>query len=81
MTILKDKKTAIIFGASGLVGGFCIKALLENEAYQEVRSFGRRKLSINHEKLTQFIIDFEQMEEIEPQIKGHDVFILSLIHI
>ena len=75
MTLLKDKKTAIIFGASGLVGGFCIKALLENEAYQEVRSFGRRKLSINHEKLTQFIIDFEQMEEIEPQIKGHDVFI------
>jgi len=75
MTILKDKKTAIIFGASGLIGGFCLKALLEKNVYQEVRSFGRRRLPIVHDKLTQFILDFEQIAEMAEQIKGHDVFI------
>lgn len=75
MTIIKDKKTAIIFGASGLVGGYCLQALLQQEVYTEVRSFGRRKLSIAHEKLTQYVIDFNEMEASEQEIKGNDVFI------
>ncbi len=75
MTILKDKKTAIIFGASGLIGGHCLRALLQQEAYIEVRSFGRRKLPVAHEKLKQFVLDFEKMEELTSEIKGNDVYI------
>ncbi len=75
MTIIKDKKTAIIFGASGLVGGYCLRLLLERETYHEVRSFGRRKLPVNHEKLTQYLIDFEAMDADADKIKGNDVFI------
>ena len=75
MTILKDKKTAIIFGASGLVGGHCLQALLQQEAYIEVRSFGRKLLPITHQKLKQFILDFDKMAEIDKEIKGEDVYI------
>jgi len=75
MTIIKDKKTAIIFGASGLVGGHCLRALLQQEVYTEVRSFGRRRLPVAHEKLTQYVIDFEEMEVFEEKIKGDDIFI------
>lgn len=75
MTIIKDKKTAIIFGASGLVGGYCLEALLQQEAYTQVRSFGRRKLPVAHEKLTQYVIDFEEMGALEQEIKGNDIFI------
>jgi len=75
MTILKDKKTAIIFGASGLIGGYCLKVLLKQEVYREVRSFGRKKLPITHENLTQFILDFDKMEELAQEIKGNDIFI------
>jgi len=75
MTIIKDKKTAIIFGASGLVGGHCLQALLQQEIYHEVQSFGRRKLLIAHEKLTQYVIDFDKMEASGQEIKGNDVFI------
>lgn len=75
MTIIKDKKVAIIFGASGLIGRHCLQALLRQDAYQEIRSFGRRKLSVVHEKLTQFVLDFEKMEELTQEIKGNDIFI------
>lgn len=75
MTIIKDKKTAIIFGASGLIGGHCLRQLLSTSAYDKVRSFGRRKLLITHDKLEQIVFDFEEMEEYATQIKGHDVFI------
>ncbi len=75
MTILKDKKTAIIFGASGLVGGHCLRALLEQEAYIEVRSFGRKLLPIKHQKLKQFILDFDKMAEMDKEVKGQDVYI------
>lgn len=75
MTILKDKKTAIIFGASGLVGGYCLQALLQQEAYTEVRSFGRKLLPVKHQKLKQFILDFDEMAEMDKEIKGEDVYI------
>lgn len=75
MTITKNKKTAIIFGASGLVGGHCLQALLQEEAYTKVISFGRKKMSITHDKLVQQLIDFEEMEAVEKEIKGDDLFI------
>ena len=75
MQIIKDNKTAIIFGASGLVGGYCLTALLEKESYAKVISFGRRLLPTKHEKLVQHTIDFDKMEESAALIKGNDVFI------
>ena len=75
MTIIKDNKTAVIFGASGLVGGHCLRLLLERKTYQQVRSFGRRLLPLKHDKLRQYVIDFEEMEMDAEQIKGNDVFI------
>lgn len=75
MTILKDKKTAIIFGGSGLIGGHCLQALLQQEAYTQVRSFGRKLLPITHQKLKQFILDFDEMEDMDKEIKGQDVYI------
>ena len=75
MTIIKDKKVAIIFGASGLIGGHCLRELLFRDTYHKVRSFGRRKLPMEHEKLEQFLIDFDQMEECAEKIQGNDTFI------
>jgi uncharacterized protein YbjT (DUF2867 family) len=75
MQIIKDKKTALIFGASGLVGGHCLQELLDGDAYHKVISFGRRKLNIVHSKLIQEVIDFDEMKESAALIKGNDVFI------
>jgi uncharacterized protein YbjT (DUF2867 family) len=46
-------KTAIIAGASGLVGSALLPLLLDSEEYDKVISVGRKKLSIEHPKLQQ----------------------------
>jgi len=75
MTITKNNKTAIVFGASGLIGRHCLQALLKQEAYTKVVSFGRKLLPVSDEKLVQKVIDFEELATYDKAIKGDDVFI------
>lgn len=72
--IKEGKKTAILFGGSGLVGGFCLDLLLESPIYSRVLSFGRKKLKKEHEKLEQHIIDFDRLTEAKKLIRGNDLF-------
>jgi len=72
--IKEGKKTAILFGGSGLVGGFCLDLLLESPIYAKVISFGRKKLNKEHKKLEQIVIDFDKLSESENLIQGNDLF-------
>lgn len=72
--ITKNNKTAILFGATGLVGGHCLRQLLVHPAYKKVIAIGRRKLKLSHEKLQQHVIDFDKLEDYSHLIKGHDLF-------
>lgn len=74
MEIIKNNKTAILFGASGLVGGQCLHQLLEHPAYKKVISIGRRQLDIEHERLEQHVIDFDTLDAYKHLIQGHDLF-------
>ena len=59
-------RTALLLGGSGLVGGFCLQALLEDPIYTAVVSFGRRELAIApHPKLVQKTVDFEKLVSVE----------------
>lgn len=59
-------KTALLLGGSGLVGGFCLQALLEEPAYTGVVSLGRRELAIApHPKLLQKTVDFGKLASLE----------------
>jgi uncharacterized protein YbjT (DUF2867 family) len=71
------KKRAVIAGASGLIGGELMNILLEGQAFDEVLVVVRKKLLINHEKLSQLVIHFDQMEDYEKSISG-DVFFCCL---
>ena len=55
-------KTALIAGATGLVGGFLLKRLLGSPSYDRVIAVTRRSLGISHPKLTEIITDFETLE-------------------
>ncbi|MGB0862010.1 MAG: oxidoreductase [Saprospiraceae bacterium] len=68
------KKTALIAGASGLVGGHCLATLLENDNYSKVISIGRRALTITHSKLEQHIIDFNKLESYQTLFEVNHVF-------
>ena len=54
-------RTALVAGASGLVGGFLLDALLEDSQYREVHSLGRRPLPRQHPKLVQHTVDFARL--------------------
>ena len=66
------KKTALLLGASGLVGGHLLRQLLESPHYAHVVAFVRRPLELNHPKLRQEILDFDQPDA--SKIKGDDLF-------
>ncbi len=69
-----NKRTAIIFGASGLIGNELLHLLLSNKNYHSILSFGRKKLDIDHPKLEQFLIDFEELDSYSEQLKAEDVY-------
>jgi uncharacterized protein YbjT (DUF2867 family) len=71
---IQDSKSAIIFGATGLVGNFVLKQLLEDEHYGEVKIFVRKSTGIKHSKLVESIIDFDKLENYRNEIKCDDFF-------
>jgi len=69
---LRNDRTALIAGASGLVGRELIATLLADPRYGAVLSIGRRNQSIEHPKLKQLIVDFRAIPTLPPV---EDVFI------
>jgi uncharacterized protein YbjT (DUF2867 family) len=72
--LVKDDKTALLFGATGLIGGYCLNFLLASPAYNKVKVFTRKELDFDNEKLEQHKIDFDKLENYKDLIKGDDVF-------
>jgi len=54
-----NSRTAVLLGASGLVGGSCLKALVDDADYTRVLTFGRRELpaQMTRAKVTQRVAD------------------------
>ncbi len=71
----KKNKTAILLGATGLVGSHILTLLLKNDNYEKVVAPTRRPLSILHEKLVNPVIDFEKMTENPSLFTGNDLFL------
>ncbi len=59
MANLVKMKTAMVYGASGLVGESLVRLLLGHSAYSKITILVRKKISLNHEKLVQLIVDFD----------------------
>lgn len=67
-------KTALLVGASGLVGGSCLQLLLEEPVYSTVKVLVRKRLPVQHDKLEQIVVDFDRLEEFKNEIIGDAVF-------
>ena len=68
------KKKAIVVGATGLIGGFCVQELLINSRYAQVLVLTRKPLRIKHPKLKHLVVDFDHLERVAPQLKANDIF-------
>ena len=74
MEITKSKKTAVLLGATGLIGGYCLDYLLKAPAYGKVTVLTRTKLELKHEKLDQHIINFDLLEDYRSLLRANDIF-------
>lgn len=67
-------KTAIIIGATGLIGKHLTKLLLEDSRYSKVKIFVRRTTGISNPKLEEHIVDFNLLPKWKTKISGDDLF-------
>ncbi|MEE1675385.1 NAD(P)H-binding protein [Agarivorans aestuarii] len=68
-------KTAIVIGATGLVGSALLEQLLADKSWHKVRVFGRTNTGLQAAKLEEHIVDFTNIEDWQQLIQGHSLFI------
>jgi len=72
-------KRVVIVGASGMVGGYALRYLLEDPAVGGVTSIGRRTLKVSHPKLTEILhSDFADCSPLAAALTGHDAAVYCL---
>ncbi|HET6166851.1 MAG TPA: NAD-dependent epimerase/dehydratase family protein, partial [Marmoricola sp.] len=59
-------RTAVIAGATGLVGRRLLDTLLADGTWDEVVSVGRREVDLAHRRLEQRIVDFAALDALTP---------------
>ncbi|MBK9096532.1 MAG: NAD-dependent epimerase/dehydratase family protein [bacterium] len=67
-------KTAIVIGATGLIGKSLVNILLADNRYQIIKIFARRSTGINQPKLIEHLIDFDEIEKWKNLIVGDELF-------
>ncbi|OGX83815.1 NAD-dependent epimerase/dehydratase family protein [Hymenobacter glacialis] len=68
------RKTALLVGATGLIGSHLLPLLLESERYAKVIVVGRKAVPTVHPKLTQVVTEFDKLEDVSLQLIADDVF-------
>ena len=67
-------KTALVFGSSGLVGQQLVQQLIQNNSYQKIKLFIRKKPDIQNPKIEFIETKFDNLEILFSNIKGDDCF-------
>lgn len=67
-------RSALLLGATGLVGGHVLDLLLDDPAYGGVRVLGRRPVPREHPELRQETVDFDRLRDCAELVRAQDVF-------
>ena len=67
-------RKALLLGATGLIGGYCLESLLNDPNYSEVIALVRKPLLKTHRKLKEVITKFDNLEHELSSVQAHDVF-------
>ena len=72
-------KRVVIVGASGMVGGYALRFLLEDPAVGGVTAIGRRSLGVTHPKLTEILHrDFADCSALAGALSDQDATVFCL---
>jgi uncharacterized protein YbjT (DUF2867 family) len=64
MSSFVDQRKVLLAGATGLVGGQILRALLADRTVSVVHALSRRALTVNHPKLQVHLVDFSRLPEL-----------------
>ena len=67
-------KTALVFGSSGLVGEQLVQRLIQNNSFQKIKLFVRKKPNIQNPKIEIIETKFDNLEILSSEIKGDSCF-------
>lgn len=68
------QKTALLAGATGLVGAALLPLLLADARYAKVVVVGRHPAALAHPKLAQVVTGLDRLEAVRGQLAADDVF-------
>jgi len=66
-------QTAVVIGATGLIGSHVLEQLLNNDYFDVVRVLVRRQLDTNHPKLQQQVVDFNDINDYTNKFGPGDI--------
>ncbi len=72
------RKTAVVLGATGLIGKHLVQELLENEFFSKVKILVRKPISLNHPKADVQVVNFNDEKDIAAKIDIGDVIFCSI---
>ena len=69
----------VIVGASGMVGGYALRYMLDHFGIGRITSIGRKKLPISHPRLEEVLHqDFSDCSSLTPATSGQDACLFCL---
>ncbi len=67
-------KTALLAGATGLIGKQLLDLLLQSDRYSVVKVVSRKPVETQHAKLQNLVVDFDQLSNHTSSLQADDVF-------
>ncbi|MCD6091261.1 MAG: NAD(P)H-binding protein [Bacteroidales bacterium] len=68
------KKTAIVLGATGLVGKFLVELLIQDDSFSKIVLLVRRATAFKHPKIEENLVNFEDISSYKSLIRGDVLF-------
>ena len=69
------KRSALLVGTTGLVGGRLLSRLLAHPDYDRVAAWVRRPVSLQIHKFSQVVVDFDRLGDFAGQFDAQDVYV------
>ncbi|WP_199731791.1 NAD(P)H-binding protein [Cohnella endophytica] len=67
-------RTAILAGATGLIGSYLLQRLLADSRYGKVIALSRRAIHASHPKLEVQAVSLDTLKDVAPTLRGDDWF-------
>ncbi|MBX2842448.1 MAG: NAD(P)H-binding protein [Flammeovirgaceae bacterium] len=71
---MEKDRTAIVIGATGLIGSSLVINLLNEDSYNKIQVFSRRPLDVLNDKIQVNTVDFDRLHVSKGLIKAQDAF-------